>query len=298
MSDILDSICNEVLDEMDVKTLGLEKFPRGKRVKLHSLKRGANLNSKQGLVVGPAKDGDGRMNGRLVVKLDAGRTLSVKPINLCVVNVSAADMEVRKAMREFQSTLNESMLEDVLHESMQTVQSEMMNPAHLQLFMDQMQQLSDPAVIQQLAQHLPQNMSMLQQALQNNPMFQQFSNSNPQVSKFLNQMMNISKATWQCPKITEQLPKLMESGLEQLQQMQNDPDAAREMMKKNMEEFREYCKRRDPEHFSPNTAIRVVKIMSPFVCENLKWHQGEGIFSLVIEFLVDPKKRDSQEQPF
>ena len=40
--------------------------------------------------------------------------------------------------------------------------------------------------------------------------------------------------------------KLMESGLEQLQQMQNDPDAAREMMKKNMEEFREYCKRRVP----------------------------------------------------
>lgn len=299
MSDILDSICDEVLDEMDVKTLGLENFPRGKLVELHSLKQGAYLNSKQGLVIGPAKDEDGRMNGRLVVKLDAGRILSVKPTNLRVIHLSAADMKVRNAVRELQSTFNESMLEDVLQESMQTVESEMINnPAQLQLLMDQMQLLTNPATIQQMTQDLPQNLSRLQEALQNNPMFQQFGNTNPQMSNFLNQMIDVSKVTWQSPKIAEQLPKVMESSLTQLQQLQNDPKAAREMMMKGMEELREHCKRRDPDHFSPNTAAHLVKTMGPYVCDHLKWHQGEGIFSLVIEFLVDPKKRDSQKQPF
>jgi len=296
MSDILDSICDEVLDEIDVKTLGMENFPRGELVELHSLKKGAYLNSKQGWVIGPAKDEDGRMNGRLVVKLDAGRMLSIKATNLRVVQISAADMKVRKAVRELQNTFNETMMDDVMQESFQSMESEVFNnPAKLQLFMDHMQQLTNPATIQQLTQQLPQNLSRMTEALQSNPSFQQFGNAHPQMSNFLNQMVNVSKV-WQSPQIAEQLPKVMESNQAQLQKLQNDPKAALEMMKKSMEELREQFKRRDPDHFSPNAAVHLVKMMGPFVCVNLKWHQD--IFAVVVEFLVDPRKRDSQKQPF
>lgn len=267
-------------------------------MELHSLKKGAYLNSIQGWVIGPAKDEEGRMNGRLVVKLEAGRTLSVKPTNLRVVHISAENMRVRKAVRELNNTFSESMMEDVNHAMKECMESEVFNnPAYVQAYRDQIQQLANPATIQQLTQNLPQNLSRFTEALQNHPNFQQFSNANPQMSNCLNQMMKISKATWQSPELAEQLPKVIEKNLSQIAKMQNDPKGAREMIMKNMEGLMETFKSRDPDHFSPNGAAHIVKMMEPFVCGHLKWKQGKGIFSLVIDFLIDPKKRDSQKQP-
>jgi len=77
--------------------------------------------------------------------------------------------------------------------------------------------------------------------------------------------------------------------------MKNDPEGAREDQNKNMEKIREHFNR-DRDHFSPNTAADVVKLVEPFVYVHLKWNKC--IIQLVMEFLVDPNKQDAQEQPF
>merc|ERR1719373_1390747 len=110
--------------------------------------------------------------------------------------------------------------------------------------------------------------------------------------------MNSAQTAWQCPEIVGLLPQLMETTRTQFQQMRDDPEEARKQMKKNMEVFNNLLKPRDPDHFSPNNAGELVQTMSLFVCRKLKWGHGEQIFALVVGFLIDPKKRDSQAQPF
>jgi len=53
----------------------------------------------------------------------------------------------------------------------------------------------------------------------------------------------------------------------------------------------------DPHHFSPGVASSVVDRLSHFICEELNWIQGKAIFTLILDFLTDPKKTDTQPQP-
>merc|ERR1719219_32447 len=126
-------------------------------------------------------------------------------------------------------------------------------------------------------------------------MFQQMSNSNPQL---VDLMINSAQTAWQSPEIVGILSQAMEQSHAQLQQMQNDPQEAHRQILRSMEDLSQLFQPRDPDHFSSNTAAALVQRLRPFVCYRLKWGEGEGIFSMIIDFLIDPMKRDFQAQPF
>ena len=52
----------------------------------------------------------------------------------------------------------------------------------------------------------------------------------------------------------------------------------------------------DPDHFSPRDGQILVDFVSPFLFEELNWTQADVIFTLIVSFLIDQRKKDTDEQ--
>ena len=53
----------------------------------------------------------------------------------------------------------------------------------------------------------------------------------------------------------------------------------------------------DPDLFSPRSGQALVESMTPFLFDELNWSQADVVFAIIISFLIDRWKRDTDEQP-
>lgn len=53
----------------------------------------------------------------------------------------------------------------------------------------------------------------------------------------------------------------------------------------------------DPDHFSPRNGQILIDFLSPFLFEELGWTQADVIFTLIVSFLIDERKKDTDEHP-
>lgn len=51
------------------------------------------------------------------------------------------------------------------------------------------------------------------------------------------------------------------------------------------------------DHFSSGIAYKIVKGISPYLCEQMHWSEGEEIFSLIMSYLIHEGKADNDCQP-
>jgi len=62
--------------------------------------------------------------------------------------------------------------------------------------------------------------------------------------------------------------------------------------------FQEAAETIDKDHFCPTIGRQLINYCSPFICDELCWDQGEEIFTLILSFLIHPKKTNEEEQPW
>jgi len=53
----------------------------------------------------------------------------------------------------------------------------------------------------------------------------------------------------------------------------------------------------DDDHFSPSNGAVVIKMLLPYINDDLQWIQGERLFTLIMSFLIAPLKTNRFKQP-